>query len=63
MYRSLASLWRDDTCDCVRDESSQDGAEYAVLLTFVLIVVVGTIRLIGGNANSLLNQTARAVGH
>jgi Flp pilus assembly pilin Flp len=63
MYRSLASLWHDDTCDGVRDESSQDGAEYAVLLTFVLIVVVGTIRLIGGNANSLLNQTARAVGH
>ena len=34
------------------DESGQDIAEYAVMLAVILIIVVGTVRLIGSNANN-----------
>jgi len=45
-----------------RDEAGQDIAEYAVMLAVILVLVVGTIRLIGGNANNVFSQTASAVG-
>lgn len=33
-----------------REEQGQDIAEYAVMLAVILVIVVGTIRLIGSNA-------------
>ena len=49
--------------ELVRSEEGQDIAEYAVMLAVILVLVVGTIRLVGSNANnvfslvgSLLNQ-------
>ena len=44
------------------DESGQDIAEYAVMLAVILVIVIGTIRLIGGNANNVFSQVASATG-
>jgi Flp pilus assembly pilin Flp len=41
-----------------RDEQGQDIAEYAVMLAVILIIVVGTVRLIGGNASSTFSNVA-----
>ncbi len=43
------------------DEQAQDIAEYAVLLAVILVLVVGTVRLIGGNANNVFSATASAI--
>ena len=39
-------------------EEGQDVAEYAVMLAVILIIVMGAIRLIGGNANSVFSAVA-----
>jgi Flp pilus assembly pilin Flp len=44
------------------EEQGQDIAEYAVMLAVILVLVVGTIRLIGGNANNAFSATASSVG-
>jgi Flp pilus assembly pilin Flp len=44
----------------LRDEG-QDVAEYAVMLAVVLAVVVGTIRLIGSNANNVFSSVGSAI--
>ncbi len=36
-----------------RENQGQDIAEYAVMLAVILVIVVGTIRLIGSNANNV----------
>jgi len=38
------------------DESGQDVAEYAVMLAVILVIVIGTVRLIGTNANNVFSQ-------
>jgi Flp pilus assembly pilin Flp len=43
------------------DEAGQDIAEYAVMVAVILIIVVGTIRLIGSNSNTVFSQVASAV--
>jgi len=43
------------------EEQGQDIAEYAVMLAVILVLVVGTVRLIGGNANNAFSATASAV--
>jgi Flp pilus assembly pilin Flp len=40
------------------DEQGQDVAEYAVMLAVILVIVVGTIRLIGANANNVFSSVA-----
>lgn len=42
-------------------EEGQDIAEYAVMLAVILVLVVGTIRLVGSNANSAFSQAASAI--
>jgi pilus assembly protein Flp/PilA len=49
----LQMLWK--------DEQGQDIAEYAVMLAVILVIVVGTIRLIGSNANSVFSQVGSAI--
>ena len=39
-----------------RNEEGQDIAEYAVMLAVILVIVIGTIRLIGGNANNVFSS-------
>jgi Flp pilus assembly pilin Flp len=43
------------------DDQGQDIAEYAVMLAVILVIVVGTIRLIGSNANIVFSQAASSV--
>jgi len=43
------------------EDSGQDIAEYAVMLAVILVIVVGTIRLIGSNANTVFSQVASSV--
>ncbi|MGA3088069.1 MAG: hypothetical protein ABSD75_05615 [Terriglobales bacterium] len=38
------------------EQSGQDVAEYAVMLAVILVIVIGTVRLIGGNANNVFSQ-------
>ncbi len=40
------------------DEQGQDIAEYAVMLAVILLLVVGTIKLIGTNASSTFSNVA-----
>jgi len=44
------------------EEEGQDIAEYAVMLAVILVIVVGTIRLIGGNANNVFSNVASSIG-
>jgi Flp pilus assembly pilin Flp len=44
------------------DERGQDIAEYAVMLAVILVIVVGTIRLIGSNANTVFSQVGSSIG-
>jgi len=40
------------------NQEGQDIAEYAVMLAVILVVVVGTIRLIGSNANNAFSSVS-----
>ncbi len=51
---SLRKFWK--------DEQGQDIAEYAVMLAVILVIVIGTVRLIGTNANTVFSQVASSVG-
>jgi Flp pilus assembly pilin Flp len=53
MNHLLRKLWQDD--------DGQDIAEYAVMLAVILIIVVGTVRLIGSNANTIFSQAASSI--
>ena len=43
------------------DERGQDIAEYAVMLAVILVIVVGTVRLIGSNSNTVFSQVGSAI--
>jgi pilus assembly protein Flp/PilA len=51
--RFIQNVWK--------DESGQDIAEYAVMLAVILVIVVGTIRLIGSNANTVFSEVGSAI--
>ena len=53
MVRFIRELWTQET--------GQDIAEYAVVLAVILVVVVGTIRLVGSNANNAFSATACSI--
>ena len=53
MVDILRSAWLDD--------KGQDTAEYAVMLAVILVLVVGTIRLIGSNANNVFSSAASSI--
>ena len=53
MAKLLQQLWK--------DERGQDIAEYAVMLAVILVIVVGTIRLIGSNANNVFSAVGSAI--
>jgi Flp pilus assembly pilin Flp len=46
-----------------RDEQGQDIAEYAVMLAVILVLVIGTVRLIGGNANNAFSSVASGLNN
>jgi Flp pilus assembly pilin Flp len=43
------------------EEKGQDIAEYAVMLAVILVLVVGTVRLIGSNANNAFSSVASSI--
>ena len=49
----VQKLWRDDR--------GQDIAEYAVMLAVILVIVIGTVRLIGAHANTVFSQVASSI--
>jgi Flp pilus assembly pilin Flp len=53
MSKLIRSLWSED--------SGQDIAEYAVMLAVILVLVVGTVRLIGSNANNAFSSVASSI--
>jgi Flp pilus assembly pilin Flp len=53
MNSVLRRLWQ--------GEEGQDIAEYAVMLAVILVIVVGTIRLIGTNANNVFSSVASSI--
>jgi Flp pilus assembly pilin Flp len=53
MAKWLGNIWQDD--------QGQDVAEYAVMLAVILVIVVGTIRLIGSNANNVFSSVGSAI--
>jgi len=53
----LQNLWQ----QFGKDEQGQDIAEYAVMLAVILVIVVGTIRLIGSNANNVFSEVGSAI--
>jgi len=44
-----------------RNEEGQDIAEYAVMLAVILVIVIGTVRLIGTNANNVFSSVASSI--
>ncbi|HEX3353651.1 MAG: Flp family type IVb pilin [Terriglobales bacterium] len=46
-------LWHED--------QGQDIAEYAVMLAVILVIVVGTIRLVGSNANNVFSSVGSSI--
>ena len=53
MAQFLQQLWS--------NEQGQDIAEYAVMLAVILVLVVGTVRLIGSNANNAFSSVASSL--
>ena len=53
MSKIISRLWQED--------AGQDIAEYAVMLAVILVLVVGTVRLIGSNANTVFSNAASTI--
>jgi len=53
MLNLMRRLWSED--------AGQDIAEYAVMLAVILVLVVGTVRLIGSNANNAFSSVASSI--
>jgi Flp pilus assembly pilin Flp len=43
------------------EQDGQDIAEYAVMLAVILVLVVGTVRLVGSNANNAFSAVASSI--
>ena len=53
MSQLIRMLWSQD--------EGQDIAEYAVMLAVILVLVVGTVRLIGSNANNAFSSVGSSL--
>jgi Flp pilus assembly pilin Flp len=53
MLNNYSELWS--------SKEGQDIAEYAVMLAVILVLVIGTVRLIGGNANNAFSTVASSL--
>jgi Flp pilus assembly pilin Flp len=49
----LSQLWFDD--------QAQDVAEYAIMLTIGIVLVVGTVRLLGAHADNVFSSVGSAI--
>jgi Flp pilus assembly pilin Flp len=55
VIKTIRQLWG--------EEQGQDVAEYAVMLAVILVIVIGTVRLIGGNANNVFSQVQSQIAN
>jgi Flp pilus assembly pilin Flp len=53
LWLLLKKLWSDD--------AGQDVAEYAVMLALILVIVVGTLKIIGGKSNNVFSEVASSI--
>jgi Flp pilus assembly pilin Flp len=53
VFSFISQLWSKD--------EGQDIAEYAVMLAVILVIVIGTIRLVGSNANNAFSPVASSI--
>ena len=58
MIASIRSGWLDKLW---ANDEGQDVAEYSIMLAVVLVIVVGTVRLIGSNAGNVFSQVGSAI--
>jgi Flp pilus assembly pilin Flp len=58
MCSAFCKFW---SCKLWREEDGQDVAEYSVMLAVVLVIVVGTVRLIGSNAGNIFSQVGSSL--
>lgn len=56
MGEGLRRLWVS-----VSENEGQDIAEYAVMLAVILVIVLGTVRLIGTHANTVFSNVASSI--
>ena len=47
----------------LNEDRGQDVAEYAVMLAVILVIVIGTVRLIGGNANNVFSTVSSSLSN
>lgn len=59
--KSVSSRVTELIAALINDDRGQDIAEYAVMLAVILVIVVGTIQLIGSNANNVFSEAASAI--
>jgi Flp pilus assembly pilin Flp len=53
LHKLIGRLWFED--------AGQDIAEYAVMLAVILVLVVGTVRLIGSKSNTVFSNAASSI--
>jgi Flp pilus assembly pilin Flp len=53
LKKCVSQVWGDD--------SGQDIAEYAVMLAVILVIVVATVKLIGGKSNNIFSEVASSI--
>lgn len=58
MSNSSRNVWLNQLWS---DEEGQDIAEYSVMLAVILVIVVGTVRLIGSNAGNVFSQVGSSL--
>lgn len=49
----LQNLWS--------NQQGQDIAEYGVILAVIVVLVIGTVRLVGSNANNVFSSVSSSV--
>lgn len=53
MHYFLNTIWS--------NEEGEDVAEYSVMLAVILVIVVGTVRLIGSNAGNVFSMVGSSI--
>ncbi len=69
-WRTLSLLFARNACEVAhawpslckwREDGGQDIAGYAVMLAMILLIIIGTVRLPGNNANTAFSTAASSI--
>jgi len=58
MQQGMSNTWLNRLWS---DEQGQDIAEYSIMLAVILVIVVGTVRLIGSNSQNIFSEVGSAL--